>query len=223
MILAVAVVLGLIVSLARYRIQAIDRIAAIPLRSAWLALLALVLQYPLLLAPFGETQQVVLHQVLFLVSHLLLLTFIWRNRSMVGIQIVGLGVILNLVAILANGGFMPVSPEALVQINPGTTLEQFPPRLHYGYSKGIILAREQTNLWLLSDVLVLPPPFPWPTAFSLGDLLLAFGIGVLLQGPRNLVRLSADGQAQVDTFDSDAGMQGFRWSRRVQNQSRGGY
>jgi len=194
MILAVAVVLGLIVSLARHKTQAIDRIAALPLRSAWLALLALVLQYPLLLAPFGETQQVVLHQVLFLVSHLLLLTFIWQNRSLVGVQIIGLGVIWNLAAILANGGFMPVSPEALVQINPGSTLEQWPAGLHYGYSKGIILARQETNLWLLSDILVAPPPFPWPTAFSLGDLLLAFGIGVLLQGPRNLVRLSAGGK-----------------------------
>jgi hypothetical protein len=223
MILAVAVVLGLIVSLARYKNQAIDRIAALPLRSAWLALLALVLQYPLLLAPFGETQQVVLHQALFLVSHLLLFAFIWRNRSMVGIQIIGLGVIWNLAVILANGGFMPVSPEALVQINPGSTLEQWPSGLHYGFSKGIILARQETNLWLLSDILVLPPPFPWPTAFSLGDLLLAFGIGVLLQGPRNLVRLSTEGRVRVAPFDSDGGMPGFEGGRRIQSQSHGGY
>jgi hypothetical protein len=215
MILAVAVVLGLTVSLARYRSQALDRIAALPLRSAWLALLALVLQYPLLLAPFAETQQIVLHQVLFLISHLLLLAFIWRNRSMVGIQIIGLGVLWNMAAILANGGFMPVTPEALVQINPGSTLEQWPAGLHYGYSKGIILAKQVTNLWLLSDILVLPPPFPWPTAFSLGDLLLAFGIGVLLQGPRNLVRLSA--------FDTARGAPGFEGGRRIQSQSSGGY
>jgi hypothetical protein len=223
MILAVAVVLGLLVSLVRYKTKAIDRIAALPLRSAWLALLALVLQYPLLLAPFGETQQVVLHQILFLVSHLLLLAFVWLNRSMVGIQIVGLGVVLNLAAILANGGFMPVSPEALVQINPGTSLEQFPTGLHYGYSKGIILARQETNLWLLSDILVLLPPFPWPTAFSLGDLLLAFGVGVLLQGPRNLVRLPAGGQAWLASYSSAGEMPGLARGRRLHSQSHGGY
>jgi len=39
-------------------------------------------------------------------------------------------------------------------------------------------------LWVLSDILVLPPPFPWPAAFSLGDLLIATGIVILLQGPR---------------------------------------
>ncbi|MGC9333465.1 MAG: DUF5317 family protein [Anaerolineae bacterium] len=195
MILAVAVVLGLIVSLARYRTRAIDRIAGLPLRSAWLALLALVLQYPLLRAPFGETQQVVLQQVLFLLSHLLLIIFIWRNRTMVGIQILGLGVIWNLAAILVNGGFMPISPETLVQINPGSSFEQWPVGMHYGYSKDIILARQETNLWLLSDILVLPPPFPWPAAFSLGDILLAMGIGVLLQGPRRLVSLTMETQA----------------------------
>ncbi|MFN2166003.1 MAG: DUF5317 domain-containing protein [Anaerolineae bacterium] len=223
MILAVAVVLGLLVSLARYKTKAIDRIAALPLRSAWLALLALVLQYPLLLAPFGETQQVVLHQILFLISHLLLLAFVWLNRSMLGIQIIGLGVILNLAAILANSGFMPVSPEALVQINPGTSLGQFPAGLHYGYSKGIILAREETNLWLLSDILILPPPFPWPTAFSLGDLLLGFGVGVLLQGPRNLVRLVAGGQASLLAKGVDGEMPGLGRGRRMQSQSHGGY
>jgi hypothetical protein len=200
MILAVAVVLGLIVSLARYRTRAIDRIAGLPLRSAWLALLALVLQYPLLRAPFGETQQVVLQQVLFLLSHLLLIIFVWRNRTMVGIQILGLGVIWNLAAILANGGFMPISAETLVQINPGSTLEQWPAGMHYGYSKDIILARQETNLWLLSDILVLPPPFPWPAAFSLGDILLAMGIGVLLQGPRRLVSLTMGTQADAIPF-----------------------
>jgi Sec-independent protein translocase protein TatA len=39
-------------------------------------------------------------------------------------------------------------------------------------------------------MLVLPPPFPWPTAFSLGDLLIAAGIIVLLQGPIKLPKLS---------------------------------
>jgi len=173
MILAVAVVLGLIVSLARHKTQAIDRIAALPLRSAWLALLALVLQYPLLLAPFGETQQVVLHQVLFLVSHLLLLTFIWQNRSLVGVQIIGLGVIWYLAAILANGGFMPVTAEAL----EGAGLSHLALGQQAGArvlnAKDILLPRESTRLWALSDIFVIPPPLG--TAFSPGDLFLALG------------------------------------------------
>jgi hypothetical protein len=77
---------------------------------------------------------------------------------------------------------MPVTPETLVQINPGSTLVQWPIGAHYGYSKDIILLREDVRLWALSDILVIPPPFPRSAAFSLGDLLIAVGIVVLLQG-----------------------------------------
>lgn len=183
MILALAVVLGLIASLIRHRGQTASQIASIPLRSAWLALVALALQIPLLRAPFGPAEQVRIQQVLFLLSHLLLIAFVWRNRRLAGIQIVGLGVICNLLVVLVNGGFMPISPDTLVRINPGSTLDQWTAGFHYGGSKDIIALHENTNLWLLSDILVLPPPFPWPTAFSLGDLFIAIGIVVLLQGP----------------------------------------
>jgi hypothetical protein len=185
MILALAVALGLAVSWVRYGNRTFRRIAALPVRSVWLALLALALQWPLLRAPKGPVQNVSTQQALFLLSHLLLLIFIWRNRQMVGIQIVGLGVICNLIVILANGGLMPITAETLIQINPGSTLEQWPVGAHYGHSKDIILSRDQVRLWALSDILVFPPGFPYAAAFSVGDLLIAAGIIVLLQGSRN--------------------------------------
>jgi hypothetical protein len=186
MILALAVVLGLIASLIRHRDRTASQIASIHLRSAWLALVALALQIPLLRAAGGPAEQARTQQVLFLLSHLLLLAFVWRNRRLVGIQIVGLGVVCNLLVILANGGFMPISPDTLVRINPGSTPDQWPAGYHYGHSKDRIVLRDNTRFWALSDILVLPPPFPWPAAFSLGDLLIAVGIGVLLQGPGSL-------------------------------------
>jgi len=182
MILALAVVVGLIASLIRYRGCALERIAAISLRGAWLVLLALALQWPLLRAPAGLREHVVVQQVLFLASHLLLLAFVGLNWRSTAVKIVGLGVLCNLIVIVANGGLMPITPETLAQINPGSSLVQFPVGTHYGYSKDIILPRQGTALWLLSDILVPPPPFPWPTAFSLGDLIIALGIVVLLQG-----------------------------------------
>jgi len=182
MILALAVVVGLIASLIRYRGCALERIAAISLRGAWLVLLALALQWPLLRAPAGLREHVVVQQVLFLASHLLLLAFVGLNWRSTAVKIVGLGVLCNLIVIVANGGLMPITPETLAQINPGSSLVQFPVGTHYGYSKDIILPRQGTALWLLSDILVPPPPFPWPTAFSLGALIIALGIVVLLQG-----------------------------------------
>ena len=183
MILALAVVVGLALSWLRHRSRAGRQIAAIQLRWAWLALLAALLQIPLLRAPFVPTQQVAIQQLLFLLSHLLLLVFVWQNRRLLAIQILGVGVICNLLVILLNGGFMPITPETLVRINPGTVQEQWTTGYHYARSKDVILHRDDVRLWALSDMLVLPPPFPWPTAFSLGDLLIALGIVVLLQGP----------------------------------------
>jgi hypothetical protein len=187
MILALAVALGLAISWVRYRNRTFQRIAALPLRSVWLALLGLVLQWPLLRAPKGPVQSVGAQQVLFLLSYLFLLAFVWRNRQMIGIQIVGLGVICNLLVIVANGGFMPITSETLLQINPGSTLEQWPAGTHYGYSKDVILLRDQVKLWALSDILVVPPWCPYPAAFSVGDVLIAAGIIVLLQGSRSLI------------------------------------
>jgi len=183
MILALAVALGCIASLVRHRSRAFGQIAAIPLRSAWLAPLALVLQWPLLRAPPGPTQHIGVQQALFLLSYLLLLVFAWRNWRLTGILIAGLGVICNLVVIAVNGGLMPITPGTLVRINPGSIPEQWLVGEHYGYSKDVILHRHETKLWALSDTLVIPPPFPKPTAFSLGDLLIAVGVVVLLQGP----------------------------------------
>lgn len=183
MILALAVVMGVAGSLARHRGRALAQIARISLRSAWLALLALALQWPMLRAQAGPTEDLAVQQALFLLSYLLLLAFVWRNRRQRGILVVGLGVACNLLVILANGGLMPITPETLVRINPGTSLEGWSLGSHYGYSKDVILARDATRLWFLSDVLVLPPPFPWPAAFSLGDLVIAAGIILLLQGP----------------------------------------
>jgi hypothetical protein len=78
---------------------------------------------------------------------------------------------------------MPIAPQTLVHINPGSTLDQWPVGYHYGNSKDVILLQQDTTMWVLSDILVLPPPFPWPAAFSVGDLVIALGIVVLLQGP----------------------------------------
>ncbi len=193
MILALAVVLGFAASLVRYRGRTFSQLAAIPLHSAWLALFALVLQWPLLRVPAGASKQLIVQQALFLLSHLLLLAFVWLNRRLIGIQIVGLGVICNLAAIVVNGGFMPITPETLVQINPGSTAEQWLVGTHYGYSKDVILSQEATRLWALSDILVLPPPFPWPTAFSVGDLFIALGIAGLLCCPQSSPRAAAAG------------------------------
>jgi len=183
-ILILAVVFGLAASLIRHGGRVMDVLSALPLRQAWLVGVALALQVPLLRAPGGRPGDVVVQQALFLASHLPLLAFVWLNRRVPGVWLVGLGAACNLLVVVANGGWMPILPETLARINPGTAAASWPVGLHYGHSKDLILGREATRLWWLSDVLVLPPPFPWPAACSAGDGLIAAGLVVMLQGQK---------------------------------------
>lgn len=183
MILAWAVVLGLVVAWARYRSEIAGHLASLSLTGAWLVPLALLLQLPLLRSGTGPIEPLRVPQILFLGSQGLLLLFVGLNRRSAGIRLFGLGLLANLLVIGLNGGFMPITPETLTAINPGSQWEQWYPGLHYGGSKDIILPRGETVLWFLSDILVLPPPFPWPTAFSVGDLLIGAGIVWFLQAP----------------------------------------
>jgi hypothetical protein len=176
MILIFAVAVGLAGALLRYRKDALNRIAALPLRSAWILLLAIILQIPLLRAPAVMPHDLRLQQALLLLSYLLLIAFVslnWRNR---GILVVGVGLGLNLLAILSNGGFMPVTAQTLVRINPGSQVQDWTTGVHYPGSKDVIRLPQEIYFWVFSDLLVLPPPFPLPTAFSLGDLVIAAGI-----------------------------------------------
>jgi hypothetical protein len=180
MILVLAVVMGFTVALVKYRKDAIRRIVALPIRFSWLVLISLILQIPLLRAPGVMSQELRLQQALFVFSYGILLLFIWLNRHFPGILLAGLGILANLVVILANGAAMPITPQILVRINPGSQLQDWQVGLHYPGSKDIIRETEAIRLGWLGDVWVLTKPFPFPTAFSLGDLLIAGGIFWLL-------------------------------------------
>lgn len=180
MILVWAVIIGLLLSLLRYRGELFNRLASIPINHAWLILIAIGMQLPLLRAAAVPAGDLFFQQVLFILSHVVLLIFVWLNRHITGILVIGSGVVLNLAVILFNDGFMPISPETLVRINPGTISTDWLPDSHYAYSKDVILAKEETNLWWLSDFLVLPIPLPVRAAFSPGDLIIAAGIIFLL-------------------------------------------
>ena len=176
MILAFAIAVGLAGALLRYRKDALNRIAALPLRFAWILIFAIILQIPLLRAPAVSSHDLRLQQALLLLSYLLLVVFVGLNWRITGIRVVGMGLGLNLLAIVANGGFMPVTAQTLVRINPGSQLSDWTAGVHYPGSKDVIRLPQEIYFWVFSDLFILPPPFPLPTAFSLGDLLIALGI-----------------------------------------------
>jgi len=88
---------------------------------------------------------------------------------------------MNLLVVLANGGFMPVTLEALRRAGLVHLALGLEPGSRLVATKDILLPRQDTRLWILSDIFVIPPPLPFNTIFSLGDFFLALGAFTFFQ------------------------------------------
>ncbi|MBI5030176.1 MAG: DUF5317 domain-containing protein [Chloroflexi bacterium] len=180
MILAAAVLFAVLIGLLRG--GSLRRLGDLPLRWGWIALVALALQLYLAYFPEPVGQGLLSPQVGILAfSNLLILAVIWQNRRLPGIWLIGAGLLANLTVMLLNGGYMPITSEALTQVGHARNIVSPETGSRVRATKDIVLPREATNLWWLSDIFILPPPFPIPSVFSLGDLFIALGAFWLIQ------------------------------------------
>jgi hypothetical protein len=113
---------------------------------------------------------------LLIFSYLLLAPFVWWNRYRKGMWLLGIGLAANLAVIAANGGHMPVTYEALVAAGRENLVTSTADGTPVMFSKDILLSHEQTRLWFLSDIIVIPRPFPIPAVCSIGDVIIALGL-----------------------------------------------
>ncbi|MBS3787578.1 DUF5317 domain-containing protein [Candidatus Bipolaricaulota bacterium] len=139
----------------------------------WLVTLALIIQ--LLIFPlFSEEPLISFGTELFhLGSYLLLFVFVIVNWKVWQIPIMGLGMTLNLLVIGINDGFMPVSVESLKRAGESEVAKSL---LENGTYGNVIKMSDSTILDILGDWLYLPEWFPFSTAFSLGDTIIAIGL-----------------------------------------------
>ncbi len=180
MILAVAFFGAVLIALARG--GSLRKLADLPFRLGWLAVAAFGLQIYLIAFPEARSQGFAsVHVAVLVFSYSLLVPVIWCNRSIPGIWFVGAGLAANLIVMVLNGGYMPISPQAVTQVGHANRVVDFAPGARVVGTKDILLPPDQTVLWWLSDIFVLAPPFPVPSVFSLGDLLIACGVFWLVQ------------------------------------------
>jgi len=117
--------------------------------------------------------QSVVQMAILTLSQVALLLFVVLNRHLPGAALFALGIVLNIVVMVANDGWMPITPEAYSFIHPERVVAvgERPPA-----SKGVILPQSETRLWILSDIVAVE--LPWRrTAVSIGDILLIAGAG----------------------------------------------
>jgi len=170
-----AVGIGVIVGLIRGGNLA--NLGRLRLRATYLILLALLIQ--VLIFPLGSGGPVVAVGTAYfhLLSYALLLAFVVLNRRYPEILVMGVGLVLNLVVIAANGGYMPASAIALTRAGLPEVATALREGLHHANT---VLMGEATRLNFLGDFLYLPAGVPLATAFSIGDVVLGLGLAVLL-------------------------------------------
>lgn len=182
MILVAAIVVSIAVALLRG--GRFTNLVSLPLRWGLLAVAAFAIQALFIYQiPTRKTIGVWgWQEIFFMSSHLLLLATVWLNRHLPGVKVIGLGLLLNLTVMAANGGWMPVAPDAVVKVGHTGLVPSLETGTRVYSSKNIILPAEQTKLRFLSDIFILARPFPIPTIFSIGDVFVAAGIFLLIQG-----------------------------------------
>ena len=146
----------------------LDRLGDLRFHWAWLAIAGLVVQVVLFSPPL---QSVVggAGPALYVASTLAVLAAVVRNWRIPGLAIVALGAGCNLLAIVANGGLMPASPEAVAAMGWDPT---------EGFSNSVVLA--DPALRPLTDIFALPTWVPAANVFSIGDVLIGIGVVVVI-------------------------------------------
>jgi hypothetical protein len=95
-----------------------------------------------------------------------------KERSGAAFWLAGLGVAVNLFVVLANGGYMPQSPEARLAVRGSPLIaEGAPPQL-----RNVTPSGPETRFVWLSDVIPQPTWLPTANVVSVGDIVLSMAL-----------------------------------------------
>ena len=139
-------------------------LAELRFRAVGLLVAAIAAQI-LIVTVFPQLGSESLHDVVHIGTYVAVALFVVLNRRIPWVWLVALGGALNFVAIAANGGVMPASPNALVKA--GFELDPA------GFTNSSVVAHP--HLQFLGDVFWIPSSVPISNVFSVGDVLILTG------------------------------------------------
>jgi uncharacterized protein DUF5317 len=147
----------------------LGRLAELRLRAPWLFLAAIGLQvvaFPVAGQPWRTHET--LASILWVTSYGLLVAAAVLNRRITGIPVVAAGMLLNLVAILANRGTMPVTYAAMHDAGRTAAIQANSTALP-----------DPSLPWLI-DRWAAPDWVPLANVYSVGDVVIAVGAFVIV-------------------------------------------
>ena len=107
--------------------------------------------------------------LVYIASNVIVLGAVAANLAIPGLLAVLAGGASNMIAIVANGGYMPVSPDALAAMG------RLPKE---GYSNSV--PRTDVVLGPLTDIFTMPAWVPMANVFSVGDILIGVGAAIAI-------------------------------------------
>ncbi len=178
MVLVAAIVISLLIGFLTG--GSLKSVSQFRIRYLPLAVAAVVIQI-LIFSPILGTREFI-HDIgpYIHIATLLMTMFVMaKNFHIPGMPVVLLGALLNAIVIIANGGFMP-SPESALD-NAGL-LESV--QSNEGGGDRVLsnstIADDDTRLRFLGDVISVPQGIPLSNVYSIGDLVLAVGVGIAI-------------------------------------------
>jgi hypothetical protein len=138
------------------------------LRWSWVFVAGLAVQVVLFSEPVAQRIGD-LGVPIYVLSTALVAAAVVANARTPGMPIVALGALSNLTAIVANGGYMPASAEAMAAL--GKTAPTV-------YSNSALV--EDPRLAPLTDIFALPGWLPGANVFSVGDILIGLGVVIVV-------------------------------------------
>lgn len=113
--------------------------------------------------------------IFVVLSYLFILFPLLININIKGAYFALVGTITNAAVIFVNNGMMPVSKNAILISGYQNALQegQRLDLMHY-------VADGSTRLFMFSDVIPIPRPYPFPQILSIGDILICVGIFIFI-------------------------------------------
>ncbi|QDP41339.1 DUF5317 domain-containing protein [Radiobacillus deserti] len=112
----------------------------------------------------------------YIVVYVLGLVFLWVNRHQKGLALVMVGVFLNFLVMVTNGGRMPVSAEAAAILDP-----MYMEAIKNGFYAKHELLTQTSSFPFLGDIIPIAPPYPRSQVISIGDVIMNIGIFLFIQ------------------------------------------